>query len=210
MFPARTVGSYLNMASRSVLGENTPFHSLAVWHGFNLPLMMSLAAMVGGILLYRALGEYQQGTTVVPLIERFDAAPDVLEEIATKAASEAARLVAEKTKSGAGEDRLNAMHRDLAAMSDKARASDGRLAESLQAVHESLKQLVYGQREDASLVASMLNRVRLLCTTYDPAAVRYRFSYAILFEIIIGAASLAGVLVFAVRLWRQANTAGAR
>jgi multicomponent K+:H+ antiporter subunit A len=72
MFPDRTVGSYLNMASRSVLGENTPFHSLAVWHGFNLPLMMSLAAMVGGILLYRALGEYQQGTTVVPLIERFD------------------------------------------------------------------------------------------------------------------------------------------
>lgn len=72
MFPARTVGSYLNMASRSVLGENTPFHSLAVWHGFNLPLMMSLAAMVGGILLYRALGEYQQGTTVVPVIERFD------------------------------------------------------------------------------------------------------------------------------------------
>ena len=72
MFPARTVGSYLDMASRSVLGEDMPFHSLAVWHGFNLPLMMSLAAMAGGILLYRALGEYQQGTTVVPLIERFD------------------------------------------------------------------------------------------------------------------------------------------
>src|SRR5512143_296879 len=76
------------------------------------------------------------------LIERFDAAPDVLEEIATKAASEAARLVAEKTKSGASEDRLNAMHRDLAAMSDKNRASDERIAGSLQAVHESLKQLV--------------------------------------------------------------------
>lgn len=76
------------------------------------------------------------------LIERFDAAPDVLEEIATRAASEAARLVAEKTKSGTSEDRLNAMHRDLAAMSDKARASDERIAGSLQAVHESLKQLV--------------------------------------------------------------------
>ena len=76
------------------------------------------------------------------LIERFDAAPDVLEEIATKAASEGARLVAEKTKSGTSEDRLNAMHRDLAAMSDKARASDERIAGSLQAVHESLKQLV--------------------------------------------------------------------
>jgi localization factor PodJL len=76
------------------------------------------------------------------LIERFDAAPDVLEEIATRAASEAARLVAEKAKPGASEDRLNAMHRDLAAMSDKSRASDERIAGSLQAVHESLKQLV--------------------------------------------------------------------
>jgi len=76
------------------------------------------------------------------LIERFDAAPDVLEEIATKAANEAARQVAEKPVSTASEDRLNAMHRDLVAMSDKARASDERLAGSLQAVHESLKQLV--------------------------------------------------------------------
>ena len=70
------------------------------------------------------------------LIERFDAAPDVLEEIATKAASEAARLVAETSKPGASEERLDAMHRDLVAMSDKSRASDERLAGTLQAVHE--------------------------------------------------------------------------
>ena len=49
-----------------------PFHSLAVWHGLNLPLIMSLLAMAGGVVLYRALGKYQQGTAVVPLIDRFD------------------------------------------------------------------------------------------------------------------------------------------
>jgi multicomponent K+:H+ antiporter subunit A len=71
VFP-QIVQPYLDTASRSILGGNMPFHSLAVWHGFNLPLLMSLVAIVGGIVLYRALGEYQQGTTVVPLIERFD------------------------------------------------------------------------------------------------------------------------------------------
>src|SRR4029079_11175106 len=34
------------------------------------------------------------------------------------------------------------MHRDLVAMSDKSRLSDERLASTLQAVHDSLKQLV--------------------------------------------------------------------
>ncbi len=78
---------------------------------------------------------------LVKLIERFDAAPDVLEEVASKAASEAARLVSATAKP-ASEERLDAMHRDLVAMSDKSRASDERLASTLQAVHDSLKQLV--------------------------------------------------------------------
>ena len=33
----------------SVLGARTPDYSLAVWHGFNLPLLMSLLALVGGV-----------------------------------------------------------------------------------------------------------------------------------------------------------------
>ncbi|ARO88224.1 monovalent cation/H+ antiporter subunit A [Nitrosospira lacus] len=71
MIPARAVGPYLDMAARSVLGPDMPFYSLAVWHGWNLPLIMSLAAMAGGVVLYRMLGKYQQGTAVVPLIDRF-------------------------------------------------------------------------------------------------------------------------------------------
>jgi multicomponent K+:H+ antiporter subunit A len=72
MFPAQTVQPYLDVAAGSVLGAEMPFHSLKVWHGLNLPLVMSLAAMIGGILLYRALGKYQQGASVVPVINRFD------------------------------------------------------------------------------------------------------------------------------------------
>jgi protein SCO1/2 len=75
------------------------------------------------------------------------------------------------------------------------------------ALVEPLKQLVYDEREESSIVSSMLNRVRLLCTVYDPASGRYEFSYAVLFEMIIGAVSLGAVLVFAIRLWRQAKAA---
>jgi multicomponent K+:H+ antiporter subunit A len=71
MIPAKTIGPYLDMAARSVLGPDMPFHSLAVWHGWNLPLIMSLAAMTGGVILYRMLGKYHHGTAVVPLIDRF-------------------------------------------------------------------------------------------------------------------------------------------
>jgi localization factor PodJL len=84
------------------------------------------------------------------LIERFDATPDVIEEIATKAANEAVRQVAEKAKSNMSEDRLNAMHRDLMAMNDKSRAADDRLSATLQAVHDSLKQLVHQVEKGAS------------------------------------------------------------
>ena len=42
VLPAATVGPFLDMAAHSVLGAATPEYSLAVWHGFNLPLLMSL------------------------------------------------------------------------------------------------------------------------------------------------------------------------
>jgi multicomponent K+:H+ antiporter subunit A len=69
MLPAKTIGPYLDLAALSILGTGMPAHSLAVWHGFNLPLGMSLVAMAAGVLLYRALGRYQQGTGSVPLMD---------------------------------------------------------------------------------------------------------------------------------------------
>jgi multicomponent K+:H+ antiporter subunit A len=32
-----------------------PAYSLAIWHGFNLPLLMSVIALAGGVLLYLLL-----------------------------------------------------------------------------------------------------------------------------------------------------------
>jgi multicomponent K+:H+ antiporter subunit A len=54
ILPAATVGPFLDMASASVLGGAVPEYSLALWHGFNAPLLMSCAAFAGGLGLYLA------------------------------------------------------------------------------------------------------------------------------------------------------------
>jgi multicomponent K+:H+ antiporter subunit A len=56
--PGLSIGPFLHSAVRSVLGDATPEYSLSVWHGFNLPLMMSIAAMIGGVLLHWCLKNY--------------------------------------------------------------------------------------------------------------------------------------------------------
>jgi multicomponent K+:H+ antiporter subunit A len=50
--PNLVVGNILAVAAHAVLGARMPDYDLAIWHGFNLPLLMSVAAMVGGVLFY--------------------------------------------------------------------------------------------------------------------------------------------------------------
>ncbi|WP_019621405.1 monovalent cation/H+ antiporter subunit A [Amphritea japonica] len=62
IFPAYVVGDLLNVASFAVLTHEVPIHSLAIWHGFNIPLFMSFLAMAGGATIYynrRHLFEFQ-------------------------------------------------------------------------------------------------------------------------------------------------------
>ena len=50
--PAYTVGPILDVVAGSVLQRGLPDFSLALWHGFNVPFMMSLVALVGGVIVY--------------------------------------------------------------------------------------------------------------------------------------------------------------
>ncbi|MDK2776902.1 MAG: monovalent cation/H+ antiporter subunit A [Pseudomonadota bacterium] len=52
IIPDITVGRLLDAAAGAVLQAPLPDFSLAVWHGFNMPLLMSLVAVVGGSILY--------------------------------------------------------------------------------------------------------------------------------------------------------------
>src|SRR5690606_35297323 len=58
VIPGMTVGPYLHAAVVAVLGDQTPQYSLAVWHGFSTPLLMSVIALVAGVLLYLSLRRY--------------------------------------------------------------------------------------------------------------------------------------------------------
>ncbi|AZF22080.1 monovalent cation/H+ antiporter subunit A [Pseudomonas sp. R3-52-08] len=55
IFPAQMVGSILAAAALPVVGGVLPEYSLAIWHGWNAPLIMSLVAMCGGVVLYLML-----------------------------------------------------------------------------------------------------------------------------------------------------------
>ena len=50
--PQLVVGPILTAASTAVLPGTVPFFHLSPWHGFNLPLVMSLIAIAGGITYY--------------------------------------------------------------------------------------------------------------------------------------------------------------
>lgn len=52
VLPALIVGPLLATAAASVLQAPLPPYSLAIWHGFNQPLLMSIVALLGGTLIY--------------------------------------------------------------------------------------------------------------------------------------------------------------
>jgi len=73
IFPAVTIGPYLDIAARAVLGANMPEYSLSIWHGFTLPLAMSFVALAGGIVLYLLLQKHlARGVEGAPLLSPLD------------------------------------------------------------------------------------------------------------------------------------------
>lgn len=68
---------------------------------------------------------------------------------------------------------------------------------------DPIKRLALGITTPERPVADFLNKVRLLCTSYDPKSGRYRFDYSLILEIGIGLSCTLGFAVFAVRAWRQ-------
>ncbi|WP_442580060.1 monovalent cation/H+ antiporter subunit A [Mesorhizobium sp. ASY16-5R] len=70
--PGLTVGPFLHIAVSSILGDATPQYSLAIWHGFNLPLAMSVAALAAGSVLYLLIGNYLERAESAPIFGRLN------------------------------------------------------------------------------------------------------------------------------------------
>jgi multicomponent K+:H+ antiporter subunit A len=81
VIPGIAIGPYLGAAVLSVLGPETPSYSLAVWHGLTTPLLMSVVALAGGVLLHVMLQGYlARGIDGPPLI-RHIAGPRIFERL---------------------------------------------------------------------------------------------------------------------------------
>ena len=93
MLPACSIGSLLATAAQPVVGGTLPAYSLAVWHGFNTPLLMSGVATAGGLLVYlRYAARFKQrGGRAAPLLSGLDG-KRLFENLLARASNAARRL----------------------------------------------------------------------------------------------------------------------
>jgi len=68
---------------------------------------------------------------------------------------------------------------------------------------EPLKELIFGNRTESTMVAGWINNIRLFCTIYDPLSGRYEFDYSIFIGIALGIIILGAIAIFIVREWRK-------
>jgi multicomponent K+:H+ antiporter subunit A len=74
ILPGVTLGPTLNLAAQAVLGADAGYKDIAIWHGVNLPLVMSLIATAGGITIYVLFGRrIAAGPEGPPLLHRIRA-----------------------------------------------------------------------------------------------------------------------------------------
>ena len=66
-----------------------------------------------------------------------------------------------------------------------------------------LRALVTGAPAPLQNLSTFLERVRILCTVYDPLSGRYRLDYGLFVEIFAGVSILAGVLYYLLAEWRR-------
>ena len=52
LLPAATLGPLVHVAATALAGRELPAYTLSIWHGFNLPLLMSAIALAAGIGFY--------------------------------------------------------------------------------------------------------------------------------------------------------------
>ena len=68
---------------------------------------------------------------------------------------------------------------------------------------EPLKELVFGEQPDEGMFTGLWSKVKLFCTTYDPANDRYRLDYSLFIGMFIGFLIIALGVFYLVRELRR-------
>ena len=118
IMPAQTIGPVLHVAVASALGSATPQYSLAIWHGFNIPLAMSVVALVAGALLYLGAANYLECAERAPVFGRIQG-QRVFERVTVAISWRWARMMQETF----GTNRLQAQMRLIAVVAIAAGAA---------------------------------------------------------------------------------------
>jgi protein SCO1/2 len=79
---------------------------------------------------------------------------------------------------------------------------------AIPAVVDPLKSLIYGGSRPVFSLAGLSDRIKLICTVYDPRTGHYYFDYSIVLSAFIGASFLALAFHFLVRELRKSTRAG--
>lgn len=95
MVPAYTVAPLLRAAVSGTLNGTVPEYSLSIWHGFNLPLLMSFVALVGGVLIYALRKWIFQWYEGLPRVDSLEVFRRVISEI-----TKGARWMTERLDNG--------------------------------------------------------------------------------------------------------------
>jgi protein SCO1/2 len=77
----------------------------------------------------------------------------------------------------------------------------------IQVFMEPMKEAVYGTVGTFLSVDGLLDRVRFICTVYDPTQGRYRISYAIAISLLTGVISLGTTAIIISRSWLRSRRA---
>jgi protein SCO1/2 len=73
---------------------------------------------------------------------------------------------------------------------------------------EALKQAVMGQLSRQANLPALIDRVRLICTVFDPNSGRYHFDYSIVVAFVVGVLCLGAIATFIWRSWRELPPGG--
>jgi len=66
-----------------------------------------------------------------------------------------------------------------------------------------LRELLTGAPAPQQNLSALIDRVRILCTVYDPLTGRYRLNYALFIEIFAGLSILGGIAYYLTHEWRK-------
>ena len=72
-----------------------------------------------------------------------------------------------------------------------------------------LRETIAGSPLTQPTLGTWIDRVRILCTVYDPASGRYRLNYGLFIEILTGLSVIGGVAAYLLKEWRRQRRSAA-